>query len=89
MALGGHLWGQLQCLRLMAWQQPLFTEKAGDILCPQRQRNAGGHRGGVFKDVMPLPPRAWRETNVEGDLEALYSFLNVSFLGSPKVFLGV
>ncbi len=38
---------------------------------------------------MPMPPRAWRETSVEGDREALYGFLNVSFLGSSKVFLGV
>lgn len=36
-----------------------------------------------------MPPRAWRETNVEGDREAPYSFLNVSFLCSSKVFLGV
>lgn len=73
----------------MSGRQPLFTEKAGDIFCPKMQRNAGGHRGGVFKDVMPLPLRAWSKTNVEGDLEALYSFLNISFLCSSKVFLGV
>lgn len=36
-----------------------------------------------------MPPRAWRETNVEGDREARQSFLNVSFLYSSKGFLGV
>lgn len=36
-----------------------------------------------------MPPRAWRETNVEGDREARQSFLNVSFLCSSKGFLGV
>ena len=29
----------------MAGRQPLFTEEAGDILCPQMQRKAGGHHG--------------------------------------------
>ena len=69
---------------ILAWRI-LWTEEPGGL-------QAGGVANSQTTERLnnkPMPPSASpRESNVRGDPDTLYSFLNVSFF-APLVFLGV
>ena len=69
---------------ILAWRI-LWTEEPGGL----QARGVAKSQTTERLNNKPMPPSASpRESNVRGDPDTLYSFLNVSFF-APLVFLGV